>query len=508
LLASQHQLAKANVNLLTQADFTEDIDLEFQPESLRTWAKKAVVVNLGMANYRATILQALADEGHTVIEPDHLDEAAGELTKDAVKETKDSECQAHRNAVAEVEVDQSKHDQLKDKRAKTYTERLQFEKGEIERRYNIPVTPELVEKDALGWHHQIRLHYYLTIGRQHLLAREANVARKQLEAGDGAVFKPDFNKRQIGAKIETLDTIGFDKLMQHREFSSDDPELISIANYAKQHAFEIKAATGVTISQTDYPMAIAQKIVGLIGYRFPLLRREGGKGNQVRIYGAAAADFLRDDEGKIIINDQGQAIPVVDGRDEVFAAWLEKDTAAATAATAAAVEQKEVGGHCAGQNVSEFDTVVRGNKDLDLIEADYRGGVTTEGLSTLERLWESFRYCETPQDFALVLEGFQATSEQIQDAIALQDTQPRRLQLQAWLETLNQPAEEVEPQTLKAHSWQWSELPLVKSVLRWIDRTEQVRVLAVDADGFCQVRSLLSGLTTNTHVSQLSPVSG
>jgi hypothetical protein len=267
------------------------------------------------------------------------------------------------------------------------------------------------------------------------------VARKQLEAGDGAVFKPDFNKRQIGAKIWILVTIGFDKLMQHGEFRSDDPELISIANYAKQHAFEIKAATGVTISQTDSPMAIAQNIVGLIGYRFPLLRREGGKGNQVRIYGAAAADFLRDDEGKIIINDQGQAIPFVDGRDEVFAAWLEKDTASQTAAAAAAaVEQKEGGVHCAGQNVSEFDTVVRGNKDLDLIEADYRGGVTTEGLSTLERLCESFRHCETPRDFALVLEGFQATSEQIQDAIALQDNQPRRQQLTQWFEQGQLPA--------------------------------------------------------------------
>jgi hypothetical protein len=451
LLASQHKLAKANVNLLSQADFTEDIDLEFQPESLRTWAKKAVVVNLGMANYRATILEALANEGHTVIEPDDLDEAASELTKEAIKETKDSECQAHHNAVAEVEVDQSKHDELKDKRAKTYTERLQFEKGEIERRYHVPVTPELVEKDALGWHPQIRLHYYLTVGRQHLLAREANVARKQLEAGDGAVFKPDFNKRQIGAKIWILDTIGFNKLMQYRELRSDDPELISIANYAKQHAFDFKAATGVTISQKDSPMAIAQKIVGLIGYRFPFLRREGGRGNQVRVYGAAAADFLRDDEGHIIINDQGQAMSVADGREEVFAAWLEKDAAASQTA-AATVEQKE-GVRGQGQNVSELDTVVRGNKDLDLIEADYRGGVTTSGLSTVERLCESFRHCETPLDFALVLEGFQASAELVEDAIVLQNDQPSRIRLQRIWEVVS------DAQTLKSLI-DWNQLTL------------------------------------------------
>lgn len=423
LLASQHQLAKANVNLLSQADFEEDIDLEFQPESLRTWAKKAVVVNLGMANYRATILEALANEGHTIIEADDLDEAAGELTKDAVQATKKVEYQAHCNAVAGIESDQSNHDELKDKRAKTYTERLQFEKGEIERRYHVPVTPEIVEKDDKGWHPQLRLHYYLSDGRQHLLAREANVARKQLEAGDGAVFKPDFNKRQIGAKIWTLDTIGFDKLMQQREFRADDPELLSIANYCKQHVFEIKTATGVNISQRDSPITIAKTLVGLIGYDFPYLGKKGARGNQVRVYGAAAADFLRDDEGKILLNDQGQATPVSDGREEVFAAWLEKDAAAATA-------KQQMGDE--PQPVSQLDTVVVGNKDLDIIEGDYRGGATTEGLSVVERLCESFQHCETPKDLALVIEGFQATPEQVEDAIASQDTQPKRQQLSQW----------------------------------------------------------------------------
>jgi hypothetical protein len=73
-----------------------------------------------------------------------------------------------------------------------------------------------------------------------------------------------------------------------------------------------------------------------------------------------------------------------------------------------------------------------GNKDLDIIEGDYRGGATTEGLSVVERLCESFQHCETPKDLALVIEGFQATPEQVEDAIASQDTQPKRQQLSQW----------------------------------------------------------------------------
>jgi hypothetical protein len=127
-------------------------------------------------------------------------------------------------------------------------------------------------------------------------------------------------------------------------------------------------------------------------------------------------------------------------------------------------------------------------------------------LTPLESLISALESCQSISQFDALTQGYSV--ELVEDAIALQPDQPRRKQLTQWLENLNQPAEEVETQPFKVRSWQWSELPLVKSVLRWIDRTEQVRVLAVDADGFCQVRSLLSGLTTNTHINQLTPVSG
>jgi hypothetical protein len=125
--------------------------------------------------------------------------------------------------------------------------------------------------------------------------------------------------------------------------------------------------------------------------------------------------------------------------------------------------------------------------------------------SELEQLVEALPFVETVDDFAAAVEG--SPRQAIEDAIFFQP-EPQRSQLTQWLEVLNQPAVEAEPQPLKARSWQWSELPLVKSVLRWVDRAEQVRLVAIDADGLCQVRSLLSGLTTNTHASQLMPISG
>ena len=126
------------------------------------------------------------------------------------------------------------------------------------------------------------------------------------------------------------------------------------------------------------------------------------------------------------------------------------------------------------------------------------------GDRILGELVEFLPLAQTVEDFANLIEG--TFLELVQDAIALQPSQPRRIQLQGWLNVLNQPVREVEPQPLKPRSWEWSELPAVKSVLRWIDRTEQVRLLTIDASGLCQVRSHLTGVITNTHASQLMPV--
>ncbi|MDP8966871.1 MAG: DUF3854 domain-containing protein [Cyanobacteriota bacterium] len=57
--------------------------------------------------------------------------------------------------------------------------------------------------------------------------------------------------------------------------------------------------------------------------------------------------------------------------------------------------------------------------------------------SLLARLTESLAYCRTPKDLFLVLEGLDATTQQVEEAIALQDDQPRRQQLSQWWQSLS-----------------------------------------------------------------------
>ncbi|MFN6463559.1 MAG: hypothetical protein RMZ41_017330 [Nostoc sp. DedVER02] len=84
------------------------------------------------------------------------------------------------NAIANfVELSGAELKKFLDKRAKTKTERHQQRKAELSGRYEVDVSPKLVEKDDDGSYPQLRMHYYLTLGREFLTNRDAKQAKVQ-----------------------------------------------------------------------------------------------------------------------------------------------------------------------------------------------------------------------------------------------------------------------------------------------------------------------------------------
>jgi transcription antitermination factor NusG len=59
--------------------------------------------------------------------------------------------------------------------------------------------------------------------------------------------------------------------------------------------------------------------------------------------------------------------------------------------------------------------------------------------SALEQLIEALPFAESLEDFASIIEG--SPLETVEDAIALSGNQPRRKQLQSWLEAVQKPSE-------------------------------------------------------------------
>jgi hypothetical protein len=75
----------------------------------------------------------------------------------------------------------------------------------------------------------------------------------------------------------------------------------------------------------DKPMMFIQRLVGMLGFKFPKLARKGSRKDRKSIFGKAAHDFVRDKDGHLKLDGNNQAIPIFDNRNEVFTAWLLKD---------------------------------------------------------------------------------------------------------------------------------------------------------------------------------------
>ncbi len=154
------------------------------------------------------MLRGLFADGYNIIDALDADDDEGGAVIESVKaasiELYAGECQAIADSPTISETELKK---LQDKRAKTPNERHQQRKAELFRRYEIDVTPELVEKDDDGWYPQLRMHYYLTLGRNHLSTRDAKWAKAQLEAGENSIWKPDFNKGQLLPAVLLLEEL-------------------------------------------------------------------------------------------------------------------------------------------------------------------------------------------------------------------------------------------------------------------------------------------------------------
>ncbi len=337
MLAAEHKKNSAHIKQLNALGYEETTDSNFEPICLTTWAKMAASINLGMKEYKKQILQDLEEEGHTIIhieQPTDSDEPE-DVTKlkEEIKQVRDIQYEAHKEEVTEASsIDDDKFKELSKKQSKTKEERLEFQKGQLERSYKVPVTPDLVEKDDAGWYSKIQLHYYFQSGREFLPDREKGVMSSALENGNGDYFKPDTNKSFLWNKVHFLDWIGIERLFQHDRYHDNHPIIKDIFTKCKERLYDTKLATGLNFYKEKFPIRLVQRIAALIGLKLPSLGRSGS-GDRSRYYGRLAVGFEtiieETEEGKprqtIVLDDNGNPVVLSDDREKTFTEWIERD---------------------------------------------------------------------------------------------------------------------------------------------------------------------------------------
>lgn len=288
LLTSGKRLTQLNVRLLQQADFDaiDDLDVGFQAESLLCWAKMGVRLNAAMAQYRDAAISALAKEGHEICavaaakrrsRSRKAKKTASDRLHDRIAQVQHQNYQAECQAIVNArDLDASQYRQLKKRMVKGNKERRAIRKYELHRRYKVPVTMDLVQRDDKGWYHKLRLHYFLTVGRSFLAERDRRIAHQLIQQGHGQIFQPDFNRSQLGAMVGTMDILGIPEILANpeRELSNTDADMQAMAKLAMEHRQDIKTTTGIGLAKNSTPMVILRRFLDKLGYGLTCLRCE------------------------------------------------------------------------------------------------------------------------------------------------------------------------------------------------------------------------------------------
>ena len=321
LIASSNRLTQLNIRLLQQSDLIgwDALDTGFQAESLLCWAKMAVRYNASTINYRESVLSALRTEGHQILDRKLIKNLAAiqkdQATKDttclieAISEIRQSNYTAECQAIADSPLlTKPEYQKLKKRVVKTIQERYRIRKYELQQRYLLPITPELIRLDDDNWYQKIRLHYFLTVGRAYLSDRDAKVAQKLISQGNGSLFYPDFNCSQLGSTVGIMELLGIPVLLasQERLLRNTDEDLQKLATLALEHRAEIKTALGIGLAANSSPVMVVRRFVEKIAAKLDYVRIESvDKGKKrIRVYQISIPD---------------------DSRNLVFAQWLRQD---------------------------------------------------------------------------------------------------------------------------------------------------------------------------------------
>ena len=306
LLACEHKRFQANLRLLQDASLIINYsEININRTALNIFIKMSCRINAGMIHYRDTVLEELGAEGHNIIDV-HDNKTRNKLNNEITaqkNEVYNGECDFI-SAADTTAITAAKYEALQQQRAKTTTERHIERKYKLLQRYGVDVTPSLVKKDDSGYYPQLRLHFYLTLGRAFLESRERKLGEKMLASL--SAWLPDFNGGQLGLVIHALELFNIPQFIAgEREFRGTDADLGQMAKNALSVKWQVKTVLGITLNDSDSPIVILRRLLLKIGLKLKYICRDG-TGSRQRVYRVVDAD---------------------DGRDEIFKNWLAKEKA-------------------------------------------------------------------------------------------------------------------------------------------------------------------------------------
>lgn len=266
----------------------------------------------------------------------------------------------------------TEYNRLKDQRSKTIDERYAQTKHELQRRYPIPVTPELKIKDDEGWYAQLRLHYYLSHDLSFVQLRDLKELQEHLDHGNGKVALQDV--KLLTAQVETLRVLGIlNFLDSDRRVRATDTDVQQLYERANQYRHDIKTILNLTISNKMKPIEVIQALLGKLGLKLTCVGRDvaqDGRRGGLRVY---------------------QYRQPEDGRDIIFAQWQQQETIAQATET---TETKEASQHAATSALISMIPIADPDppSDIDQFNRSKAGSNQLQGKTQKQSSLNSYRH--------------------------------------------------------------------------------------------------------------------
>jgi hypothetical protein len=296
---------------LRQNGLQEDLEtggFSFDPFTT-AWAKFGAFINYTNRNYRESILNGLREEGHII-----CDNVLPTLDYEPIQLPSESEEKALRKEIAEGckeayrvdrvettkadDIEPTQIETLKKQREMTVKERRELRKASIKQSYGVEtVTEELVKADDKDLYNRLYLFYLWSKGRElmpKLDIRKYELAKKY---GDGRAYLVDL--KSYRDKVEALDTIDFDALLELDNFDKNNETLqecfnVILDNFWKFQKlfFPLTGKWKIEQEILENPMEMAQRIVGWVGLAFVKGKRVGSDGNRVQMWHKPACKVI------------------------------------------------------------------------------------------------------------------------------------------------------------------------------------------------------------------------
>jgi hypothetical protein len=248
------------------------------------------------------------------------------------------------------------------------------------------------------------------------------------------------NIKSRWAKIHALHEMGFEKFLEPSiEWSNDSPEVVELVKQGRKHS----NALGVHLGQQSNIRYLGS-LLKMLGIKLKCTRKEGKDKRFYQLDQESLTDSTRLQVLACIENRFTQPEEKLDWEsaiNEAHGILPENDpltqseqASQPTARTPKILYRNE--GSPASRNLG-----LESQGDKEVLET------AAVQKSELEKLVEALPFAKTVENFASIVEG--SPLQVVEDAITLSGDQPRRQQLEAWLEALNHPAVEVEPQLIQ-----------------------------------------------------------